>query len=99
MHPTKYDELTNNLVFTMLGLKLVDFEAVVQDEMVKNCFEAYQEFTLDFFSQNYPEFELDKIQNINQNQLISKLDVCHLKAKLDACYNAFLVELQKSWEL
>lgn len=97
MHQTKYDQLTNNLVFAMLGLKLIDFDDLKQNEIVQNCLEAYREYTVDFFAQNYPEIELDKINNLENTQLISRSDIGQLKAKLDSCYQSFLVELEKSW--
>ena len=99
MHQTKYDELTNNLVSAMLGLKLIDFDDQKQDEIVQNCFEAYREYTVDFFTQNYPEIELDKIDNLENTQLISKLHSGQIKTKLDTCYQSFLTELEKSWTL
>jgi hypothetical protein len=99
MYPTKYDELTNSLVFAMLAIKLVDFEPSKQDEIVQSCSKVYSEFTLSFFTQNYPEFELNNIPDIGKSKLKDLHTISKLKPKLDLCYKAFLGELSKNWEI
>jgi hypothetical protein len=94
-----HDEFTHNLVFAMLGIKLGDYENSKQDEIVGECFAVYREFTLDFFMTNYPEFDLNNFPDVGQSKLKDLKVGSNLKPKLDNCYQAFLVELSKSWEV
>jgi hypothetical protein len=94
---SQYDEFTQNLVLSILGVSIDEIKQDKVEEMVIQCQAIYKNYMQKYFSENFDEADVTRLKSVSSNpSILEKFP--DFATKFEQAYQSFLSQLEVSWD-
>jgi hypothetical protein len=94
---SQYDEFTQNLVLSILGMSINDIKEEKREETILQCQTIFKNFMEKYFAENFAEVDVTRLKAIpSQPDIFGKFP--DLATKFEQAYQAFINQLEVSWK-